>query len=207
MRYDFITIEGNIGAGKTTLASRLAQAYKARLILEEFEHNPFLPKFYSDPDRYAFKLELSFLCDRFEQLCSEFAREPQTRISDYYFNKTLIFARANLSSQEFMVFEKLFRVMSERLPRPGLIIFLRPATQRLKDNIARRGRQYEQDIRTEYLERIQQAYSSYLQGQKEVPVLQLDLVSSNYVNSLDDFSFLDRLLNLSYPPGLTQVEI
>jgi len=207
MRYKFIAIEGNIGAGKTTLASKLALSYKGKLILEEFENNPFLPKFYKEPEKYAFALELSFLAERFHQLNEEMKKGNYLRLSDYYFSKTLIFAQANLNKDEFNVFRKIYEVMISQLPKPELVVFLNPITEKLKENIERRGRKYEQEIELSYLEKIQHSYSVYLESQKEVTVLMLNLESNKYVNSLDDFAFLDRLLNKDYPKGVTKVSI
>lgn len=207
MRYKFIAIEGNIGAGKTTLASKLAHAYKGKLILEEFENNPFLPKFYAEPAQYAFALELSFLAERFHQLNEEFKRGNYLRVSDYYFNKTLIFAQANLNTEEFDVFRKIYDVMIHQLAKPDLVVFLNPVTQKLRENISSRGRKYEQDIELSYLEKIQHSYSVYLENQNELAVLMLNLESSKYVNSLSDFAFLDKLLQKDYPNGITTVSI
>jgi deoxyadenosine/deoxycytidine kinase len=207
MRYDFIAIEGNIGAGKTTLAAKLASAYDARLLLEEFDSNPFLPKFYAEPSRYAFPLELSFLADRFHQVKEEFRKTARLRVADYYFNKSLVFASANLNGDELNVFKKFFAVMEEQLPRPGLVVFLNPLTHKLRESIRRRGRTYEQEIPDDYLSRIQQKYLEYLGEQQDVPVLQIDMESTRYVNSLDDMAFLDRLLNKAYEKGLTRVTL
>jgi deoxyguanosine kinase len=207
MRYKFIAIEGNIGAGKTTLAARLASAYNTRLLLEEFDSNPFLPKFYADPLRYGFALELSFLAERFHQLNEEFKKGDQLRLADFYFNKSLIFANANLGTDELKVFLKIFSVMERQLPKPELLVFLNPLTGKLKESIRKRGREYEQDIPADYLTRIQHSYLSYLEEQQDVPVLMLDLQSTRYVNSLDDLAFLDRLLNNDYKKGITKVSL
>ena len=207
MKYKFIAIEGNIGAGKTTLASRLASGYNTRLLLEEFEHNPFLPKFYKDPSRYALSLELSFLAERFHQVEREMKTQDQPRVSDYYFNKSLIFARANLSGAELDVFERFFSILEVQLPKPELLIFLNPLTDKLQNNIQKRGREYERDIQVDYLYRIHRSYIDYLESQKDLPVIMLELKSSAYINSLDDFAFLDRLLNADYKKGITRVTL
>lgn len=145
MHYNFIAIEGNIGAGKTTLASKLALSYKGKLILEEFDTNPFLPRFYKNPAQYALALELSFLAERFQQLKTELRNGDYLRIADYYFSKTLVFARTNLPPDEFSVFEKMFSITAAQLPVPELVIFLNPRTEKLKENIHKRGRTYEGD--------------------------------------------------------------
>jgi deoxyguanosine kinase len=207
MKYNFIAIEGNIGAGKTTLAAKLASAYNSRLILEEFDTNPFLPKFYADPARYAFTLELSFLADRFHQLNEEFRKGNHLRIADFYFNKSLIFAKANLDKDELRVFCRLFQNMESQLSKPDLVVFLNPLTDKLQESIQKRGRAYEQDIQADYLYRIQRSYLAYLEEQQEVPVLMLDLKTTRYVNSLDDLAFLDRLFNNDYKTGITKVTL
>ena len=128
-------------------------------------------------------------------------------MSDYYFSKTLIFAQANLNKDEFDVFRKIYDVMIHQLQKPDLVVFLNPLTEKLKENISRRGRQYEKEIELSYLEKIQHSYSVYLENQREVPVLMLNLESSKYVNSLGDFEFLDKLLQKDYPKGITTVSI
>lgn len=207
MKYKFIAIEGNIGAGKTTLASRLASSCNARLILEEFEQNPFLAKFYKDPSKHALGLELSFLAERFHQLNEEMKRGDELRVSDYFFDKTLIFAKANLAGDELAVFRKFYDIVQRLILKPDLLIFLNPLAGKLKENIDKRGRDYEKDIPMDYLYRVHRSYQQYLEQQQEVPVLMLELTSTQYVNSLDDFSFLDRLLNVDYKRGLTKVSL
>ena len=207
MRYSFIAIEGNIGAGKTTLASRLASYYNAQLVLEEFEDNPFLPKFYKDPKKYALALELSFIEARFKQLREALSRKDRLIISDYFFNKSLVFARANLQGSELDIFTGSYTLMEWQLPRPDLLVFLYPNTEKLQENIRKRGREYEKDIPSDYLQRIQQGYLDYLEHQKEVPVLFLDLQSTRYIQSLEDFAYLDRLLNKEHKTGVTRVAV
>jgi len=207
LKYKFIAIEGNIGAGKTTLASKLASSYNANLILEEFEQNPFLPKFYKEPEKFALALELSFLAERFHQLNEELKKGAALRVSDYYFNKSFVFAKANLKTDEMNVFKKMFDILEQQLPKPDLLIFLNPLTGKLKENIESRGREYEQNIEMDYLHRIQISYVHYLEKQNELPVLMLEMQSTKYINSLDDFSFLDRLLQGNYKKGINKVTV
>ena len=207
MKYKFIAVEGNIGAGKTTLASKLASAYNTNLILEEFEQNPFLPKFYLEPDKYGLALELSFLVERFHQLNTEFIGSDVARVSDYYFNKSFVFAQANLKADEWNVFKKFFEILEKQLSKPDLVIFLNPLTEKLKENIGSRGREYEQNIEMDYLHKIQRSYIQYLEKQDDLPVIMLEMQSTKYINSLDDFNFLDRLLQVNYKKGITKVMI
>lgn len=165
MQYRFIAVEGNIGAGKSTLAHLLAQKYKAKLILEEFADNNFLPKFYQNPDRFAFPLELSFLADRYKQLKQFLLNRDlfqQAIISDYLLIKSRLFAKINLKEDEYELFQKLFEIMDLHLPPPDLLIYLHCPVSRLQKNIQMRGRTYEQNIPDAYLERIQGVYQQFL---------------------------------------------
>ena len=149
MRYNYIAIEGNIGAGKTTLATKIAEQYNGKLILERFEDNPFLAKFYENQDKYAFPLELSFLAERYQQLKRELANQElftAFTISDYFLNKSLSFARKTLNDDEYQLFITLFNIMNANLPRPDLLVHLFVSTNRLQSNIRKRGREYEQRI-------------------------------------------------------------
>src|SRR5678816_1188809 len=162
MNYHFITIEGNIGAGKTTLAHLLSKHYNARLVLEEFADNPFLPKFYENPAQYAFPLELFFMAERYKQLKDLI----QTRdlfhsitISDYLFTKCLLFAKVNLSEDEFRLYQRLFEIIHQQLIQPDLLIYLHAPVTKLQTNIKKRNRSYEQNIPDEYLFKIQETYT------------------------------------------------
>jgi deoxyadenosine/deoxycytidine kinase len=207
LNYKFIAVEGNIGAGKTTLACKLAQWYNTRLVLEEFEENPFLPQFYKNPQAFAFNLETSFLIERHKQLKAEFTKGNHYRIADYYIGKTLLFAHANLNAHEYGLFNYLYQSLSADIQKPDLILFLQPATDELKNNINKRGRSYEKEIKQTYLEKIQAEYQRYLTSQTEIPVLVLNLKSAQYVNSLNDFEFLNALLKKDFKPGITSVEL
>lgn len=157
----FLVIEGNIGSGKTSLAKMLAKDLNARLILEQFEDNPFLPKFYEDQERYAFSLELSFLADRYKQIKKEvFDRDlfQPLILADYYFSKTAIFAQNTLKTDEYHLFRRIFDMVSDNIPKPGLYVYLHTDTQNLLKNIKNRGRIYEQEITEQYLENIREGY-------------------------------------------------
>ena len=165
MQHRFITIEGNIGAGKTTLAHLLAKKLNARLILEEFADNPFLPKFYENPKQYAFPLELFFMAERFKQLKDNLFKTDlfqSVTVSDYVFTKCLLFARINLPEEEFKLFQKLFDIMQQQLVFPDVIIYLHSSVGKLQRNIKKRNRSYEQKIPDSYLQSIQDTYTNYI---------------------------------------------
>ncbi|HRY99201.1 MAG TPA: deoxynucleoside kinase, partial [Bacteroidales bacterium] len=170
MKYSYICIEGVIGAGKTSLATRLAHDLNARLILEQFEDNPFLPKFYKEPDKYAFPLELSFLASRFQQLKDQLSAGDLFRpltIADYFIQKSLIFARKTLKGDELGLYSRLFTIMADILPGPELLVYLHLDVDRLKQNILARGRDYEADISLDYLSRIQEGYFDYIRQRQD----------------------------------------
>jgi len=200
MNYNFITIEGNIGAGKTTLAHLLSKHYNARLILEEFADNNFLPKFYQDAERYAFPLELSFLADRFKQLKQLTINHDLFNgnvISDYVITKSKLFARVNLKDQEYELFQKLFDIMAPNLPVPDLLIYLHTPVNKLQQNIKQRGRTYEQTISAEYLERVQQVYQQYLKQEVQKTLI-IDTGTFDFVNEPLNFEKLVSFLEKDY---------
>ena len=154
MKHHFITIEGNIGAGKTTLANILAGKLNARLILEEFAENPFLPKFYENPQQFAFPLELFFMAERYKQLKDMVHTKElfQTvTVSDYLFTKCLLFAKVNLPEEEFRLYQKLFDIIHQQLVFPDILIYLHAPVNKLQQNIKKRNRTFEQSIPDEYL--------------------------------------------------------
>ncbi|HND88220.1 MAG TPA: deoxynucleoside kinase [Saprospiraceae bacterium] len=181
--YSFIAIEGNIGAGKTTLCHRLADQLGCSLVLEQFTDNPFLPPFYEQPERYAFPVELFFMTERHKQLLEHFAQPDLFRsftVADYFFVKTLLFAKNNLSEEEFRLFQRLFGVLNATFPKPDLLLYLHRPVDVLVQQIRRRGRDIERNISPAYLEDIQNAYFDYLKSETEVPVVVLDLGSADF---------------------------
>ena len=175
--FGFIAVEGNIGAGKTTLAKSLSTFLNSRLMLEEFEHNSFLPLFYEDPDRYAFPLEMSFLADRYEQHSKVFKNESlfqQQTISDYIFQKSVLFGKNNLSEQEFKLYNKFCETLQKSIPLPDLVIYLHGSVDYLKDNIIKRGRSFENNISTQYLKQIEDLYFSFMKRNRSLRFLVVD---------------------------------
>lgn len=192
----FICIEGNIGAGKSTLAHLLARHYDARLILEEFADNTFLRKFYRDAERYAFPLELSFLADRYKQLKDLLPKQElfdRKIISDYVFTKSKLFARVNLKEDEYELFQKLFDIIDLHLPAPDLLVYLNSPVAQLQQNIRRRGRDYEQEIPDEYLDRVQAVYSQFLLEEQQ-PMIIVDMSATDFVGAPGQLQELVRMI-------------
>jgi deoxyadenosine/deoxycytidine kinase len=185
MQYHFIAIEGNIGAGKTTLAHLLAKKLNARLILEQFADNPFLPKFYENPKQNAFPLELFFMAERYKQLKDMIHTSDlfqSITVSDYIFTKCLLFAKVNLSEEEFRLYQKLFDIMQQQLASPDIIIYLHSPVQKLQQNIKKRNRIYEQKIPDEYLFNIQETYTSYIK-QHNIKTIFVDASKADFLSN------------------------
>lgn len=208
MRYNFITIEGCIGAGKTTLAKQLARDYNGKLILEQFEDNPFLPGFYKDPARHAFPVELFFMAERFQQLkklLSEGDIFKSFTVSDFLFQKSLIFANNNLTTDESKLYRTLFDIINPSLPKPDVTLYLYAPVDKLMDNIRKRGRDYEQNIQPEYLEGIQNAYMDFFKLQQQSVVVLLNTTNLNFVDLKKDYGFVTEILNTEFKAGLHYV--
>jgi deoxyadenosine/deoxycytidine kinase len=210
LKYNYIAIEGNIGAGKTTLATRMAEEFNARLILERFEDNSFLPKFYENPDMYAFPLEMSFLADRYQQLKDKLPMQElfsSFTISDYFIDKSLIFARNNLKADEFNLYSRLFQIISTFLPKPDLLIYLYLDIPRLLDNIANRGREYELSIRPDYLDKIQAGYLNHFKSISGMRILVVDTNKVDFMNNSREYEAFLQALRIDYDPGIHRVFI
>ncbi|WP_374551771.1 2-amino-4-hydroxy-6-hydroxymethyldihydropteridine diphosphokinase [Flavobacterium sp.] len=191
--YNYIAIEGNIGAGKTTLTHKLAEDFNAKMVLERFADNPFLPKFYEDQNRYAFPLEMSFLADRYQQISDDLAQFDLFKdfiVADYHVFKSLIFAKVTLAEDEFRLYKTMFDIVYKEMPKPDLYIYLYQNTQRLLENIKQRGRSYEQEIPAEYLEKINSGYLDYIKTQKDLNVLIVDVSDRDFLNNQQDYDFI-----------------
>ena len=190
MDYNFIVIEGNIGAGKTTLSHKISEERNAKLILEQFAENPFLPKFYKDPEKYSFPLEMSFLADRYNQLKKELSERDLFKsftISDYYFMKSLIFSKQTLQDDEYSLYRQFFHIIYNSLPKPDLYVYLHSNVDKLLSNIKKRGRDYEQEISADYLMKIQDSYFEFFKQQQELKFLVIDTNDIDFVNEVSDY--------------------
>ena len=203
MQYNFITIEGNIGAGKTTLANILSKHYNARLILEEFADNPFLPKFYENPSQYAFPLELFFMAERFKQQ-KEFLQQKDmfqtVTISDYIFTKCLLFAKVTLPPDEFRLYQRLFDIINQQLVKPDILIYLHAPVTRLQANIRKRNRSYEQNIPDDYLFNIQETYTHYIR-QHNIKTLFVDAGNADFLGNEKHLEVIYEALEKEYGEG------
>lgn len=192
-KYNYIIIEGNIGAGKTTLVNKIAEDFNAKTVLERFADNPFLPKFYEDQNRYAFPLEMSFLADRYQQISDDLAQFDLFKdfiVADYHIFKSLLFAKVTLTEDEYRLYRKLFEIIYKEMPKPDLYIYLYQNTERLLENIKVRGRSYEQDIEADYLEKINFGYLDYIKTQKDLNVLVIDISDKDFVKNQKDYLYI-----------------
>jgi deoxyguanosine kinase len=200
--YNYIAIEGNIGAGKTTLAGKISEDFNAKIVLERFADNPFLPKFYKDQARYAFSLEMSFLADRYQQLSddlSQFDLFSDFIVADYHIFKSLIFSKVTLSEDEYRLYRKLFDIIYKEMPKPDLYIYLYQNTERLLQHIKQRGRAYEQDINADYLEKINRSYLEYIKSQQDLNVLIIDISEKDFVKNQEDYISILNAINEKLP--------
>lgn len=208
IKYNYVVIEGNIGAGKTTLASRIADDFNARLILEHFSDNPFLPKFYNDPEKYSFPLELSFLASRYKQLKEEVVTRDLFKsftVADYYFMKSLVFASATLSGDEFNLYRQIFYIIYGSLPKPDIYVYLHLNPDRLLKNIEKRGRNYEKRITREYLQAIQDSYFTFFKQNPENRYLIIDINEIDFVDNEDHYNkIIETIFRRDYPTGLNR---
>ena len=203
MNYHFITIEGNIGAGKTTLAHLLSRHFNARLVLEEFADNPFLPKFYENPKLYAFPLELFFMAERFKQLKDLIQQKDlfqNVTISDYLFTKCLLFAKVNLPEDEFRLYQRLFDIIHQQLLQPDLLIYLHTPVHKLQENIRKRNRLYELNIPDEYLFNIQETYTHYIK-QHNLKTLFIDASNADFLGNEKHLQVVIDALGKDYEDG------
>jgi len=203
MNYHFITIEGNIGAGKTTLSHLLSRHFNARLVLEEFADNPFLPKFYENPKLYAFPLELFFMAERYKQLKDLIQQKDlfqNVTISDYLFTKCLLFAKVNLPNDEFRLYQRLFDIIHQQLLQPDLLIYLHTPVSRLQQNIKKRNRSYEKNIADEYLFSIQETYTHYIKDHN-IKTLFIDASNADFLGNEKHLKVVIDALENDYDEG------
>jgi 2-amino-4-hydroxy-6-hydroxymethyldihydropteridine diphosphokinase len=196
-KYNYIAIEGNIGAGKTTLSNMISNDFNAKIILERFADNPFLPKFYEDNERYAFPLEMSFLADRYQQLSDDLAQFDLFKnfiVSDYYIFKSLIFAQVTLQKDEYFLYRKMFDIMYNEISKPDLYIYLYQETPRLLENIKNRGREYEQNIAPEYLDKIHKGYATFIKTEQHLNTLIIDVTNKDFVSNATDYNEIIELI-------------
>ena len=192
-QFNYIAFEGNIGAGKTTLTTRIAEDFNAKTVLERFADNPFLPKFYEDQNRYAFTLEMSFLADRYKQLSDDLAQFDLFKefiVADYHIFKSLIFAKITLTEDEYRLYRTLFDIINREMLKPDLYIYLHQNPERLLQNIKKRGRSYEQKIPVDYLDKINSGYLDYIKSQTELNVLIIDVSNRDFVKNQADYVFV-----------------
>jgi len=208
--HKYICIEGNIGAGKTTLCKMIERDYPCKLLLEQFTDNPFLPYFYKEPDRYAFPLELFFLTERYKQLQQNLLSGDLFHdfiLSDYSFVKTLLYAKNNLSSEEYRLFTNLFNVLNTNFPWPDVLVYIHRSIPILKEHIKMRGRLYETEITDQYLQNIQDAYFEYFRSELGFPILIIDADKLDFLKSENHYLEIKRLLEREYQPGIQRISI
>jgi deoxyadenosine/deoxycytidine kinase len=209
VKYNYVVIEGNIGAGKTTLATRIAEQFNARLILESFADNPFLPKFYDDPEKYSFPLELSFLASRYKQLNEELGTPDLFKtftVADYYFMKSLVFAASTLKGEEYNLYRQIFYIIYSSLPKPDIYVYLHISPERLLFNIEKRGRTYEKSITKEYLQKIQDSYFTFFRQNPENRYLIIDANNLDFVTNKNHYKkLINTIFDVEYSNGLNMV--
>jgi deoxyadenosine/deoxycytidine kinase len=208
--YNYICIEGNIGAGKTSFCRQIGEEYNCDLILEQFADNPFLPFFYEDPERYAFTVELFFMTERYKQLQLSFRSQnlfSDFNISDYTFIKNLLFARQNLPEDEYKMFSKMFHVLLQGFPQPDLMVYFHRSVDYLLKSIEKRGRAYEVNIKADYLQKVQNSYFEYFRNILSFPVLIIDLNDLDFVNNKAHYDAIKSLLSKKYQPGVHRISL
>jgi deoxyguanosine kinase len=207
--YQYVVIEGNIGAGKTTLCQMLAEENASRLILEQFADNPFLSSFYENPERFAFQVELFFMAERHKHLQEALSQTDifqENIVADYFFLKTLLFAQKNLNEEEFRLFQRLFQVLNSSFTKPDIIIYLHRPVDVLLKNISKRGRDFEKSIKSEYLQNIQSAYLDYFKIQNTFPVVIINMNEYDYAANSENYEKIKSLLQRKFEVGTHYID-
>ena len=207
-KYNYIVIEGIIGSGKTTLAKKLAEDLNGRLVLEKFEDNPFLPKFYANPNQFAFPLELSFLAERFQHISNELSKQDlfsDFTISDYHVMKSLIFASNTLGEDEQKLFQTLYKIIFQQVPKPNLWLYLHVSPEKARRNIAKRGRTYEKSIEEDYLRKINSGYLTFFKQQIDQKIVLIDAEKLDFVENRADYLMIKDLLFKDHKAGISLV--
>lgn len=208
--YNYIVVEGNIGSGKTTFCEKVHEEYQCRLILEEFDDNPFLPLFYKDMDRYAFTVELFFMTERYKQLERHLLVRDlfqEFTIADYAFIKTLLFARQNLPHSEYKLFTQMFNVLYKAFPKPDILVYFHRSVDHLLHNISKRGRSYEESISAAYLQKVQESYFEYFRSILSFPILIIDLKDMDFKENERNYEEIKYLLSKEYRPGVHRISL
>lgn len=210
MHYNIITVEGNIGSGKTSLAKKLAEDFNAKLILETFADNPFLQKFFEKQKDYALGMEMFFMAERYEQIRDELSDREifnQPVVIDYLFEKSLLYSKVNLNETEYALYQKIFNILNPKLPKTDLIIYLHSHTDRLVENIMKRGREFEKTVRKEYLLQIQEMYFEYFKQHSELKILILEASDADFIKYEAHYEQIKQLLESDLNQGITRAKI
>lgn len=208
IKYNYIVVEGCIGAGKTTLAKMMAEDCNAELVLERFKDNNFLPKFYEDPVHYAFPVEMTFLTDRYQQLKNLLSSRDlftELVIGDYFIDKSIIFSKNNLPPDEYNLYKNVFDIISSFLPKPDLLLYLYNDAEHLLRNIAQRGREYEKNISEKYLNDIQDSYITYFKQHANIPILLIETAPLDFVKRPNDYLKIRQLIEEDYSIGIHRI--